>query len=292
MTQEIAIHTEETAALATGSAFSSEGAFIAAQRMAKALVNSTMVPKHYQGNDNIGNAIIALEMAQRIDASPLMVMQNLYMVHGQPGWASKFLIATFNQSGRFSAIRYEWKGEPGKKDRACRAYAIEKTTGDQVDGPWIDWPLIDAEGWDKKPGSKWKTMPEKMFMYRAAAWMIDTVAPEIGMGIPPADQLDDMNVIDVTPVTEKVVQLNEVIKAASDDRKETVNQETGEIKSEAPDKTIVPYDELKTVIEHSTDLEELNACKAEVFKMDARTKEYKELSGLIDIRRGEMENNG
>lgn len=280
---------QPTTTLTTGTAFSNQQSFEAAQRMAKALCSSTMVPKHYQGGQNVGNAIIALEMAQRMNAAPLMVMQNLYMVHGQPGWSSKFLIATFNQCGKFTAIRYEWQGEPGSSDRACRAYATEIATGARVEGPWIDWELVKAEGWDSKAGSKWKTMPEKMFAYRAAAWMIDTVAPELSMGIPPADQLDDLNVIDVTPTAEKVVQLNEKIKAASTP---LVDQDTGEIKSEAPDTIAVPADELKAVIESAKDIEELKACRVEVERLDHRTSDYKGLSGLIDVRMNEIEQEG
>ena len=64
----------------------------------------------YQGEKNLPNCIVALEMANRIKMSPLMVMQNLYIVHGNPGWSSKFLIAALNVSGRFSPIRYEWRG--------------------------------------------------------------------------------------------------------------------------------------------------------------------------------------
>ncbi len=184
-------------------AFSSPEGFEAAQRMARALTSSTMVPERYRGADNMGNAIIALEMAQRMSASPLMVMQNLYMVHGNPGWSSKFLIATFNHCGKFTAIRYEWKGTAGKTDRACRAYAIEKSTGERVEGPVIDWGLVNAEGWASKSGSKWKTMPEKMFAYRAAAWMIDTVAPELSMGLPAADNLED--IIDLDDSQYKVI---------------------------------------------------------------------------------------
>jgi hypothetical protein len=55
------------------------------QRAAKALAASTLVPQQFQGN--LPNCLIALEMAQRIGASPLMVMQNLYIVHGRPGWS-------------------------------------------------------------------------------------------------------------------------------------------------------------------------------------------------------------
>jgi hypothetical protein len=39
-----------------------------------------------------------------------MVMQNLWIVKGKPGWSAQFLIATFNQSGRFSSMRFEQRG--------------------------------------------------------------------------------------------------------------------------------------------------------------------------------------
>ena len=75
------------------SAFSSIAAFEAACRMAKALCSSPLVPKEYQGEQNLGSAVIALELAQRMDASPLMVMQNLDVIHGRrrggPRWPSQ-----------------------------------------------------------------------------------------------------------------------------------------------------------------------------------------------------------
>ncbi|MBU0705040.1 MAG: hypothetical protein KKC18_14365 [Chloroflexi bacterium] len=186
--------------------FSSMENFESSQRMALALCSSPMVPKQYQGKQNIGSMLIALDLAQRIDANPLMVCQNLYVVHGNPAWSAKFLIATFNQSGRYTGIRYEWKGSTGADDYGCRAVSQEKATGADIIGPWIDWKLVKAEGWDKKTGSKWLTMPDKMFQYRAAAWMIDTNAPELGMGIPTADQVEDY--IDVDPSTGEVLSRN------------------------------------------------------------------------------------
>lgn len=160
------------------------------QRAAKAFAASTLVPQQFQGN--IPNCLIALEMSTRIGASPLLVAQNLYIVHGRPGWSAKFLIATFNQCGRFSAIRYEWQGKKGDKDWGCRAWATEKASGERIQSAWITWELVDAEGWNKKSGSKWQTMPEQMFMYRAAAWLVNTHAPEISMGLNTADEMTDV----------------------------------------------------------------------------------------------------
>lgn len=160
------------------------------QRAGKALGASTLVPKEYQGN--LPNCLIALEMAQRIGASPLQVMQNLYVVHGRPAWSAKFLIASFNQCGRFSAIRYEWTGKRGAEDWSCKAWAVEKGTGEKIEGPTISIALAKKEGWYEKNGSKWKTIPELMLMYRSAAWLVNTHAPEISMGLNTAEEIHDV----------------------------------------------------------------------------------------------------
>ena len=172
--------------------FNSQGGWELANRIGKAFAASSLVPANYQGN--VANCIVALEMANRLGASPLMVMQNLYIVHGNPGWSSKFLIACFNQAGRFSAMRYEWNAAR----TGCRAWATEKATGEKLVGPEVTTAMAQAEGWSTKSGSKWKTMPELMLMYRAAAFFVRTYAPEISMGLRTDDEIID-TIEDVRP---------------------------------------------------------------------------------------------
>lgn len=170
--------------------FDNSQGFDLMQRGAKLLAASTLVPKDYQ--NNIPNCVIALNMASRLGADPLLVMQNLYLVHGKPGWSSQFLIATFNKCGRFSAIRYQWGGTEGKDDWSCRAYAKELDTGEVIHGPTISILLAKKEGWYEKQGSKWKTLPQLMLMYRAAAWLVRTHAPELSMGLQTAEEVGDI----------------------------------------------------------------------------------------------------
>ena len=164
-------------------------AFELMQRVSKAFASSDLVPKQYAGN--LPNCMIAMDMAQRIGANPLMVMQNLYVVHGTPGWSSKFLIATVNVCGRYSSLRYEWRGKAGDAEYGCRAWAVERDTGERLDGIWVTWAMVRAEGWDAKNGSKWKTMPDQMFVYRAAAFWQRAYAPELGMGLQTAEEIHD-----------------------------------------------------------------------------------------------------
>jgi hypothetical protein len=162
-------------------AFGSIEAFSTAQRMARCLSSSTIVPETYRGEENLGNCDIALEMANRIGANVLSVMQNLYIVHGRPAWSSQFLISCVNASRRFSPLRYALS-EPGPerdvafsytvyvggnkqrkegavkvRDRSCVAWALDKT-GERLESPPVSIEMAVAEGWYTKDGSKWRTM--------------------------------------------------------------------------------------------------------------------------------------
>ena len=156
---------------------------------------STIIPKDFQKNP--ANCLIALNMASRLGADPLMVMQNLYIVHGNPGWSSQFLISTFNTCGRFSAIRYEFSGTPGSDDYGCRAWSVENKTGERLLGSIVTIAISKAEGWYAKAGSKWPNMPDQMLMYRAASWFVRAYAPEISMGLQTVEELNDT--IDMIP---------------------------------------------------------------------------------------------
>lgn len=176
--------------------------FEATQRIATMYAMSNFIPDSYkyrngqplEQNVVLANCTIALEMATRMQANPLMVMQNLYIVHGQPAFSSKFLIACINASKRFSPLRYEFNGEEGTDDYACRAIAYEANDTkhkEPLEGDWISIRMAKAEGWTNKKGSKWLTMPTQMLRYRAAAFWQRAYCPEISMGLLTAEEAQD-----------------------------------------------------------------------------------------------------
>jgi hypothetical protein len=171
------------------SAFASEQNFISSQRMAKALAASSLMPKEYQGN--IPNVLIAMELASRIGVSVLMVAQNLDLIHNRPSWRATFLIATVNQCGRFTPLRFRWVGQEGTPNWGCRAVAKDRASGDECIGSLITMALAKAEGWSEKGGSKWKTLPEQMLMYRAAAFWTRIYSPELSLGMHTTDEVID-----------------------------------------------------------------------------------------------------
>lgn len=178
-----------------GIGFGTLAGFELIQRAAKLLSVSSLVPKDYQ--NNIPNCVNALNMANRIGADPIAVMQNLYNVHGKPTWSAQFLIATFNTCGRFSAIRYKFTGQPKTDSYGCIAYAVELATGETLEGAEVTIGLAKQEGWYDKAGSKWKTMPQQMLMYRSASWFVRAYAPELAMGLHTTDEVEDFSEVTV-----------------------------------------------------------------------------------------------
>lgn len=174
--------------------------FESGQRIAKLFANSQLVPDTFKGD--IGGCLIALEMAQRMKANVLQLMQSLYIVHGKPSLSSAFLIASFNQTGRFTPIRYEFEGEQGTDSWGCRAVTIVKATGEEIKSIKVTIGMAKAEGWYSKKGSKWVTMPELMMQYRSATFLIRTTAPEIALGFQTTEEMRD--IIDITSQSQVV----------------------------------------------------------------------------------------
>lgn len=196
--------------------FDTVAGFEALQRMARMITRSSLVPKDFQGEANLGSAAIAVDMALRMKVNPLMVMQNLYIVEGRPSWSSQFIIAAINTCGKFSHLHFDirdegekivkWQyfykdkksgetrersGEETIHDFSCVAWAIDKATGEKLSSPAVSIEMAVREGWYTKRGSKWKTMPEVMLRYRAASFFGRLYAPELLVGISTAEEVED-----------------------------------------------------------------------------------------------------
>ena len=167
--------------------FGTSDNFIMAGQMAKALASSTIVPAVYQKND--ANCLIAIEQAQRLNVSPLMVMQNLHVIQGRPSWSSKFLIAAINNSGKYDMeLQFEETKKDGKPF-SCLCWTEKNSR--RVEGMVVDMDMAQAEGWLGKNGSKWKTMPQLMLRYRAASFFSSLNCPELTLGLYTKEEMLD-----------------------------------------------------------------------------------------------------
>lgn len=210
------------------------------QRASKMFASSELVPQQYQiakvgGEKAVANCVIALDVASRIGASPLMVMQNLYIVHGRPSWSAKFLIATVNTCGRFEPLKFRFKdlGKVGTinnqdftalKDIECVAYTKAKGSDEVLESSPITISLAIREGWYTKAGSKWQTMPKQMLMYRAASWWTSVYAPELSMGMRTVEENED-----IEDVAFEELPLEQEIQALTVSESLDFDAQTGEI---------------------------------------------------------------
>ena len=249
------------------------------QRVCKLFASSELVPDMYKATEKnpiekaMANCMIAIEIAQRIGASPLMVMQNMVPIYGKPSWSSKFLVATVNTCGRFNPLQYRFtekgmlgmvdytdyvwdnatrskravtKQFDGKKvmDIECVAFTTAKGSDKVLESSPVSIRLAIQEGWYTKNGSKWQTMTKQMLMYRAASFWTSAYAPELSMGMKTIEENQDIQDVDyqeiITPETERKNNANkEQISmglANGDDKttKVVVDTETGEIKNDNP----------------------------------------------------------
>ena len=158
------------------SPFADVQSFENAQRMAKALATSDMVPKHFSGN--IGNMLLGLELSSRLNMPVFMVLQNLHVIQGKPSFSASFMIALVNASNRFDTpLLFEYNDDK----TSCYAYAMQGER--KISGATVTMEMAQREGWLSKSGSKWQTMPELMLQYRSGAFFARTYVPDILMGV-------------------------------------------------------------------------------------------------------------
>lgn len=207
---ELALSNNETrnepAALVRGASVFSSGiaAFDQAQRIAKALASSSLVPTEYRGQQGLANCLWAMELASQMRISPLVVMQNMTPVHGKPAWSAAFLIATVNACGKFSPLEFILDDQVNPT--SCYAVAEYLATGKKLVGETITIEMAKAEGWYGRNGSKWKTMPGQMLRYRAASFWTRVYAPEISCGIYTAEEAIEIAQVSIAnPVPEAPV---------------------------------------------------------------------------------------
>ena len=160
----------------------------AAMKVANLLAKSQLLPEQYIGHPE--NCLIALDIANRMRVSPLLVAQNLYIVRGRPGWSGSFAISAINNCGKFSPLDFVYTKNGGG---GCYAQATRLSDGKLLKGTEITLDMAKNEGWSTKPGSKWLTMSEQMLAYRAGSFFARAYCPEVLLGVQTIDEIQDVN---------------------------------------------------------------------------------------------------
>ena len=195
MTSEITTQSVE----GESSIYKNTDSFEFAQRQAKSLCESDLVPKSYQGQKGLPNCLVAIEMGKRMKLSPLTVMQNLNVIHGTPTWSAQFITSQILGCGRFTNFDYLVKGEGDTLEVQCVATRLE----DQklVKGTTVSMRMARLEGWTRN--SKYQSMPELMLRNRAATFFGRQYIPDLLLGVQTSEEVVDIQPVDVTPEIEK-----------------------------------------------------------------------------------------
>ena len=185
MTTEIT----KTSIESESSIYHSADSFEFAQRQAKSLCQSQLVPTQYQGQQGLSNCLVALEMSKRMHLSPLTVMQNLNIIHGKPSWSAQFIASTIMSCGRFSNFDYLVKGQGETLEVQCVATRLEDKK--QVKGSAVSMRMARQEGWTKNP--KYSSMPELMLRNRAATFFGRQYIPDLLLGVQTSEEVVDID---------------------------------------------------------------------------------------------------
>ena len=153
---------EQTTELTTNSVWENKDAFNQILRAADMLSKTSIIPQSYQGKPQ--DCFVAIEMANRMGVSPMVVMQNMYVVKGKPSWAGQACTMLINSCGKFKDVKHIYTGEKGKPNRGCYVTATRISDGSQVDGVEVTMQMAQSEGWTSN--SKWRNMPELMLAYQ------------------------------------------------------------------------------------------------------------------------------
>ena len=175
-----------------------------AQRQAKSLCQSQLVPTQYQGQNGLSNCLVALEMSKRMNLSPLTVMQNLNVIHGKPTWSAQFISSQIIGCGRFKNFDYIVTGKDDSLSVQCQAIRLEDNK--LLKGTAVSMKMAQKEGWTAK-NKKYQSMPELMLRNRAATFFGRQYIPDLLLGVQTSEEVVDIEPINVTDTVEpEVVQ--------------------------------------------------------------------------------------
>lgn len=178
---------EQTTELATNGVWENKDQFNQLLRAANMLSQTSIIPQSYQGKPQ--DCFVAIEMANRMGVSPMVVMQNMYVVKGKPAWAGQACTMFINSCGKFTQVKHVYTGEKGTDSRGCYVTATRISDGIQVNGVEVTIAMAKAEGWTSN--TKWRNMPELMLAYRASAFFARVHCPEALMGVQLVDEIYD-----------------------------------------------------------------------------------------------------
>jgi hypothetical protein len=179
-------------------------------KIAEQLSKTDLVPATYKNKPE--NCLIAIDTARQIGAkNPLFVMQNLNIIKGKPSWSGQYCSALVYTN--FKNVKINRVGN--KEDGTLNGIFITAAdkNGEKCRGSVVTLEMARREGWYDKEGSKWKTMPEQMMIYRAFTFFARAFCPDKLLGMHDEYEVQDMTPAENTKAQDLENKLNDVLDA-------------------------------------------------------------------------------
>lgn len=157
-----------------------------AYNLASFLCQASNIPQAYQNRP--ADCMIAIDMAERMNVSPMFVFQNMFVVKGKPSWSGQACKALIDNCGKFRNAKHVYFGEGD--NHGCYIEAIRTDSNEVVRGVAVTVAMAKAENWWQN--KKWQNMTDLMLGYRAATFFARIHCPELLMGLATEGEADDI----------------------------------------------------------------------------------------------------
>lgn len=161
-------------------------------KMAKILSTSSIIPQGYQQKP--GDCLLAIDMANRMNISPITVMQSSQVVRGNFSWKGSACKSMIDGCGRYLSSEYVEVGERGTDSWGYYLQAVDRN-GKIINGVTVTVAMAKKESWYER-NPKWETMTELMLKYRCASFFAKTECPSVLMGFQTSEEYQDIGQTD------------------------------------------------------------------------------------------------
>jgi hypothetical protein len=163
-----------------------EARFAQVSRIATAFAASDLVPDRFKNKH--ANCFIAIQLGMRLGIDPLMALQNLYVVNGNPGISTQMMISLANRCGVFKGpVEFE---ELGSGDSLAVCASATLSASGKLVKKTVTLAQAKEAGWTKNP--IWRSQTSQMLSYRAASQLIRLYAPEAILGMTSVEEWEDL----------------------------------------------------------------------------------------------------
>jgi len=155
----------------------------------KEIAQSTMIPKDYIGNP--GNVLVAMQWGMEIGLKPLQGLQSIAVINGRPTIWGDAALALVRAS---PVCEYVEEGDSDATHGVCRVKRRGEAEHTQI------FTVDDAKKaglWGK--AGPWTNYPPRMLVMRARSWALRDKFTDVLRGLSIAEEIRDIEPIDITP---------------------------------------------------------------------------------------------